>query len=189
MFADVAGFTSRSESLDIEDVGAFLDPVHRLAAAEVTRFGGTIAKFIGDGVMALFGAPTTYEDDAERCVRASFAIQEELSRRRLDDESTVHVRIGIATGRVLVRYSESGQVDAVGDTVNTAARLESAAPVDGVIVGSRTYDATRDTVHYRAAAPIVAKGKSVPLVAWVAEAIAENPSPTPALWRCLSQAG
>ena len=174
MFADVAGFTSRSESLDIEDVGAFLDPFHRLAAAEVERYGGIVAKFIGDGVMALFGASTTHEDDPERCVRASLSIQHELARSRLVDTSTVRVRIGVASGEVLVRYLENGQTDAIGDTVNTAARLEAAAPVDGVIVGEATYKATRGVVRYRPANPILAKGKSNPVAAWVAEAIAET---------------
>lgn len=109
MFADVAGFTSRSESLDIEDVGAFLDPFHQLAATEVERYGGIVAKFIGDGVMALFGASTTHEDDPERCVRASLSIQHELARSRLVDTSTVRVRIGVASGEVLVRISKTGR--------------------------------------------------------------------------------
>ena len=180
MFADVAGFTSRSESLDIEDVGAFLDPFHQLAATEVERYGGIVAKFIGDGVMALFGASTTHEDDPERCVRASLSIQHELARSRLVDTSTVRVRIGVASGEVLVRYLENGQTDAIGDTVNTAARLEAAAPVDGVIVGEATYKATRGVVRYRPADPILAKGKSNPVAAWVAEAIAETPIGEPA---------
>jgi len=71
LFADVVGFTSRSESLDVEDVGAFLAPFHRIATEQVEQFGGVIAKFIGDGVMALFGAPVAHEDDSERAVRAA----------------------------------------------------------------------------------------------------------------------
>ena len=125
LFADVVGFTSRSESLDVEDVGALLEPYHRLVATEVLRWGGTVTKFIGDGVMALFGAPNAHEDDPRRAVRAALAIQSELARQRnRGRHAEVHARIGITTGQVLLRMSGPGQTDAIGDVVNTAARLE-----------------------------------------------------------------
>jgi class 3 adenylate cyclase/tetratricopeptide (TPR) repeat protein len=201
MFADVVGFTSRSESLDVEDVGAFLEPYHRLIAAEVERYGGTIAKLIGDGVMALFGAPVAHEDDAERAVRAALAIQHELACRREQQASTVHTRIGVTTGQVLLRLADTGQVDAIGDTVNTAARLESAAPVDGVLVGERTQRATRHAIEYRDVEPVHAKGKTDALRAFTAQGLrrATDDARPPAapfvgreqeldrLWSCLEQ--
>ena len=169
LFGDVVGFTSRSESLDIEDVGAFLAPFHRIATEQVERFGGVIAKFIGDGVMALFGAPVAHEDDSERAVRAALAVQQQLDTLREErPQLALHVRIGITTGQVLLRFGDDGRVDGVGDAVNTAARLESAAPVDGVLVGARTRRATAGRIEYDEVAPVRAKGKSRPLAAAVA---------------------
>ena len=169
LFADLAGFTSRSEGQDIEDVQALLDRYHLLSRHEIERHGGTIAKFIGDGVMALFGAPVAHEDDSERAVRGALAIQAAVGEQRSEDPAfDVHVRVGIATGEVLV--TTLGQsVDAVGDVVNTAARLESAAPRDGVLVADAAYRVTTDTVEYSSeATPITAKGKSEPVTAWIA---------------------
>src|SRR3954452_589041 len=169
LFADGVGFTRRSESLDIEDVGAFLAPFHRIAAEHVQRFGGVIAKFIGDGVMAVFGAPVAHEDDPERAVRAALEIQRQLQALREElPRLALHVRIGITTGQVLLRLGDDGSVDGVGDAVNTAARLESAAPVDGVLVGARTRRAIAGHIEYEQVAPVRAKGKSRPLAAAVA---------------------
>ena len=169
LFADVVGFTSRSEDLDIEDVGAFLAPFHRIAREQVEQFGGVIAKFIGDGVMAIFGAPVAHEDDAERAVRAALEIQQRLQVLRAEQPRlALHVRIGVQTGKVLLRFEQGGGVDCVGDTVNTAARLEAAAPVDRVLVGERARRATSGRVEYDEVAPVLAKGKSRPLVAAVA---------------------
>ena len=169
LFADVVGFTSRSESLDIEDVGAFLEPFHRIAADEVTRHGGTVAKFIGDGVMAVFGAPTASEDDPERAVRAALEIQRRLESLRVERPLLeLHVRVGITTGQVLLRFDEVGGVDGVGDAVNTAARLESAAPIDAVLVGDRTRRSTVGRIEYGEVISVQAKGKSRPLLAAVA---------------------
>ena len=82
LFADLVGFTSRSERMDVEDVRGTLQPYHRLLRGELERFGGTVEKFIGDAVMALFGAPTAHEDDPERAVRAALAIQDAIARLR-----------------------------------------------------------------------------------------------------------
>jgi class 3 adenylate cyclase len=167
LFADLVGFTSRAERLDPEDVRALLDPYWQHLRAELERFGGTVEKFIGDAVMALFGAPLAHEDDPERAVRAALAIRDWV-RETGDD---LHVRIAVNTGEALVllgaRPSE-GEGMAAGDVVNTAARLQSAAPVNGVLVGESTYRATRHAIDYERAEPVVAKGKSEPLAVWEA---------------------
>ena len=112
LFADLVGFTSRAESLDPEDVEAILGPYHERLRSELERFGGTVEKFIGDAVMALFGAPVAHEDDAERAVRAALAI-----RDWADEQGKLEVRIGITTGEALVSLDarpEAGQGMASG---------------------------------------------------------------------------
>src|ERR671923_321291 len=143
LFADLVGFTARAEHLDPEDVEAILRPYHERLRSELERFGGTVEKFIGDAVMALFGAPTAHEDDPERAVRAALAIRDWAT-----EEGGLQVRIGITTGEALValdaRLSE-GEGMASGDVVNTAARLQSAAPENGIIVDATTQRATERT--------------------------------------------
>jgi class 3 adenylate cyclase/tetratricopeptide (TPR) repeat protein len=166
LFADLVGFTARAEQLDPEDVRALLAPYHAHLRAELERFGGTVEKFIGDAVMALFGAPTAHEDDPERAVRAALEI-----RDWANEQDDLQVRIAVNTGEALValgaRASE-GEGMAAGDVVNTAARLQSAAPVNGVLVGQTTYRATNDAIDYREAEPVEAKGKSEPIRVWEA---------------------
>ena len=167
LFADLVGFTSRAESLDPEDVEAILRPYHDRLRSELERHGGTVEKFIGDAVMALFGAPTTHEDDPERAVRAGLAIRDWAR-----EEGELEVRIGITTGEVLVSLGarpEAGEGMASGDVVNTAARLESAAPTNGVLVDETTYRATREVIDYAEAEPVTAKGKVDPLTVWEAQ--------------------
>src|SRR5438094_4709394 len=166
LFADLVGFTARSEQLDPEDVAAVLRPYHERLRSELERFGGTVEKFIGDAVMALFGAPVAHEDDPERAVRAALAIRDWAR-----EEESVQVRIAVNTGEALVNLDarpESGEGMAAGDVINTTARLQSAAPVNGVLVGEATYRATRTTIDYRNTAPVAAKGKTDPLVVWEA---------------------
>ena len=166
LFADLVGFTSRAELLDPEDVRALLSPFYERLRTELERFGGTVEKFIGDAVMALFGAPVTHEDDAERAVRAALAIREWAR-----GQARIQVRLGVNTGEALVllgaRPSE-GEGMAAGDVVNTAARLQAGAPVNGVLVGERTFRETRAVIEYRAAAPVAAKGKRDPVPVWEA---------------------
>src|SRR5213595_757115 len=122
LFADLVGFTSRAESLDPEDVEAILSPYHERLRSELERHGGTVEKFIGDAVMALFGAPVAHEDDPERSVRAALAIRDWAR-----EEAELEVRIGVTTGEALVTLeAREGEGMAAGDVVNTAARLESA---------------------------------------------------------------
>jgi class 3 adenylate cyclase/tetratricopeptide (TPR) repeat protein len=168
LFADLVGFTSRAERLDPEDVRALLGPYHARLRAELERFGGTVEKFIGDAVMALFGAPVAHEDDPERAVRAALAIREWVL-----EDGEPHLRIGVNTGEALVTLGArpaAGEGMAAGDVVNSAARLQTAAPVNGILVGEATCRATRHLFDYREAGPVEAKGKEEPLAAW--EAIA-----------------
>jgi class 3 adenylate cyclase len=163
VFVDLVGFTSRSERLDPEDVRAFLMPYHDFVRREFESFGGVVEKFIGDAIVAVFGAPTAYGDDAERAVRAALAV-----RDGVDD---VQVRIAVNTGEALVTLGarpELGEAMVAGDVVNTASRLQSAAPVGGVIVGRETHATTRDAIEYEPAAPVEAKGKTEPVEAWLA---------------------
>jgi class 3 adenylate cyclase len=165
LFADLVGFASRAEQLDPEDVRALLAPYWQRLRAELERFGGTVEKFIGDAVMALFGAPAAHEDDPERAVRAALAIRDWAR-----DEG-LQVRIAVTTGEALVMLGAqpaAGEGMATGDVVTTAARLQEAAPVNGVIVGEQTYRATRHVIDYRPAEAVQAKGKAAPVPVWEA---------------------
>jgi class 3 adenylate cyclase/tetratricopeptide (TPR) repeat protein len=167
LFADLVGFTSRSEQLDPEDVRAFLSPYYARLRTELERFGGTVEKFIGDAVMALFGAPVAHEDDPERAVRAALAIRDWV----LERERGLQVRIAVNTGEVLVALgarASQGEGMASGDVVNTTARLQTAAPVNGILVGEATYRATSEVISYRATEAVTAKGKALPVPAWEA---------------------
>jgi class 3 adenylate cyclase len=161
VFVDLVGFTSQAEKLDPEDVRALLGPYHNAVREELESFGGIVEKFIGDAVMAVFGAPTAFGDDAERAVRAALAVRE-----RVDG-----VRIAVNTGEALVTLGarpSHGEAMVAGDVVNTAARLEQAAPVNGVLVGDVTYRATQGVIEYIPADPVDARGKAMPVTAWIA---------------------
>src|SRR6266478_7625259 len=164
LFADLVGFTSRAEQLDPEDVRAVLAPYWERLRSELERFGGTVEKFIGDAVMALFGAPVSREDDPERAVRAALAIRDWIG-----EEGELQVRIAVNTGEALVNLAarpEAGEGMAAGDVVNTAARLQSAAPVNGILVGETTYRATAETIDYSELPAVEAKGKEARIPVW-----------------------
>src|SRR5579862_8315268 len=166
VFADLVGFTSRAEELDPEDVEAILTPYHELLRAELERRGGTVEKFIGDAVMAVFGAPIVHEDDPERAVRAALAIRDGIVA-----DGALEVRIGVNMGEALVNLDarpEAGEGMVAGDVVNTGARLQAAAPTNGILVGEATYRSTAAAIDYRERDPVEAKGKAQPLPAWVA---------------------
>ena len=172
LFCDLVGSTARADGADPEDVQATLGPYHVRLRTELDRFGATVEKFIGDAVMAVFGTPVAHEDDAERAVRAGLRILAAIAdlnaaRPGLDLE----VRIGIASGEGLVRLGtrpELGQGVVVGDVVNTAARLQTAAPPGGVVVGELTHRLTVDDFDYQGLAPVMVKGKAGPLSVWQA---------------------
>ena len=147
LFADLVGFTSRAEQMDPEDVRAILEPYHGHLRRELERYGGTVEKFIGDAVMALFGAPVAHEDDPERAVRAALAIRDWVG-----EQDELQLRIAITTGEALVALGArpaEGEGMASGDVVNTAARLQAAAPVNGILVDETTYRATSPAIDYR----------------------------------------
>jgi class 3 adenylate cyclase len=165
LFADLVGFTSRAERMDPEDVEVELSRYHTQVRGDLERHGGTVEKFIGDAVMAVFGAPAAHEDDPERSVRAALAVRSWAQAEGLE------VRIGVNTGEALVKLEarpESGEGMAAGDVVNTAARLQAAAPENGILVGSWTYQATRQVIDYREVPAVQAKGKAEPVAAWEA---------------------
>src|SRR5687768_12006153 len=140
LFADVVGFTARAERMDPEEVRRFIQPLHARLRSELERHGGTVEKFIGDAVMALFGAPSAHEDDPERAVRAALAIVAALA-----EQGEVEVRIGITTGEALIALGarpQAGEGVASGDVVNTASRPQAAAPAGGILVDATPYRAT-----------------------------------------------
>ena len=167
LFADLVGFTSQAERMDPEDVRELLSPYYNRLRGELEHFGGTVEKFIGDAVMALFGAPRAHEDDPERAVRAALAIRDWVR-----EEERLQVRIAVNTGEALVTLdarAAEGEGMAAGDVVNTTARLQTAAPVNGILVGETTYRATRHVVEYAEAPPVEAKGKDEPIAVWEAQ--------------------
>ena len=165
LFCDLVGFTAESEQADPEDVRSRLRPYHQLLRDRIEAYGGVVEKFIGDAVMAVFGAPVAHEDDAERAVRAGLSILESLDELGAAG-SALDVRIGVNTGEALVSLDarpERGEGIVTGDVVNTAARIQTSAPVNGVAVGDGTYRATERVFEWEELEPIDAKGKSAPV--------------------------
>jgi class 3 adenylate cyclase len=179
LFADLVGFTARAERLDPEDVRAILTPYFARVRREIESFGGTVEKFIGDAVMAVFGAPVVHGDDPERAVRAALAMCSAVQELNRDDpELELKIRIAVNTGEALVSLAASvtqGEGVVAGDVVNTASRLQEAAPVNGILVGEETYRATRSVIRYQDAEPVVAKGKQEPVRVWRALAASAGP--------------
>jgi class 3 adenylate cyclase/tetratricopeptide (TPR) repeat protein len=170
LFCDLVGFTSRAEDMDPEDVHRLLRTYYASVRGEFERLGGTVAKFIGDAVFVLYGAPRAHEDDPERAVRAALAALDAVAElNAADPDLDLHVHIGVTTGEALITPGaapdESGGL-AWGDTLNTAARLEAAAPADTILVDDATYRATRHVIEYGPAGSIHAKGKAEPVAVW-----------------------
>ncbi|WP_428963219.1 adenylate/guanylate cyclase domain-containing protein [Micromonospora fluostatini] len=169
LFGDLSDFTSWSEDLDPERVGAVTDRVLAALAGAVKTFGGHVDKLTGDGIMAVFGAPVAHEDDAERAVRAALSMQRAV-RRVLDDErgggAPLGLRVGLNTGDVIAGIQAAIEYTVIGDTVNTAARLADAAAVGAVYAGGRTAAATRHVASWRALRPLRLKGKREPVEAY-----------------------
>ncbi|MEA2486306.1 MAG: hypothetical protein QOD46_1417, partial [Actinomycetota bacterium] len=169
LFVDLVGFTARSHGADPEDVRAALVPYHSLLKREIESFGGTVEKFIGDAVMAVFGAPVAHEDDAERAVRSALRIVEAIADLNERSALDLSVRSAVNTGEGLVALaarSEAGESMVTGDVVNTASRLQNVAPVNGVVVGEITYRSTKDVMDYQPLEPVTVKGKPGPVKVW-----------------------
>jgi len=167
LFADLVGFTTISESRDAEDVRELLERYFALSRETIGRYGGTIEKFIGDAVMAVWGTPIAKEDDAERAVRAALDLVDAV--RRLGEAAGVPdlaLRAGVLTGEAAVTLGASDMGMVAGDLVNTASRLQSAAMPGTVLVGDSTRRASGDAIAYEAVADQVLKGKELPVAAW-----------------------
>ena len=171
LFADLSGYTAVSERMDPESVKALVDDALKRLGDEVARYGGTVDKYIGDNVMAIFGAPVAHEDDEERAVRAALGMQAAMDGINADmtarHGASLQLRVGINTGEVLAGAVGDGYT-VIGDTVNVAARLQAAGRPGAVTVGERTYRATSSEVQYRQLDPLHLKGKAEPVPAWEA---------------------
>jgi class 3 adenylate cyclase/tetratricopeptide (TPR) repeat protein len=169
LFADLVGFTGMAADQDPEDTREFLTRYFDLTRTVIERYGGTVEKFIGDAVMAVWGAPTAHEDDAERAVRAALEIVNGVPA--LDDKLAVQVRAGLLTGEAAVTLGATGQGMVAGDLVNTASRLQSVAPPGSVLVGESTFHAASGVIGFEEAGDQVLKGKQAPVPAWRATAV------------------
>jgi class 3 adenylate cyclase/tetratricopeptide (TPR) repeat protein len=172
LFVDLVDFTSRSDQADPEDVRAMLVPYDTRVKSEIESFGGVVEKFIGDAVMAVFGAPVSHGDDAERAVRAGLRVLDAVEDLNREDPALdLTVRAAVNTGEAIVdarQQPDAAQGLAHGDVVNTASRLQTGAPPGALVVGEETFRATRSVIGYAPVEPIQAKGKREPLAAWLA---------------------
>jgi class 3 adenylate cyclase/tetratricopeptide (TPR) repeat protein len=170
VYSDLKGSTTLGEQLDTESVREVLNVYFREMKAVLERHGGTVEKFIGDAVMAVFGLPRLHEDDALRAVRAAAEMQSTLQRVNDQLEARWGVRLenrtGVNTGEVVAGDATPGQRLVTGDTVNTAARLEQAAPTLEVLIGEPTYRLVKDAVKVEAVEPLSLKGKAEPVPAY-----------------------
>ena len=162
LFADLVGFTTLAEGRDAEDTRELLSAYFDLSRDVIGRYGGTIEKFIGDAVMAVWGAPTAHEDDAERAVRAALDLVDAV--RTLGP--TVQARAGVLTGEAAVTLGATNQGMVAGDLVNTASRLQSAAAPGTVLVGEATHRAASNAIVFEEAGEQALKGKTSPIPAW-----------------------
>ena len=169
LFGDLSDFTAWAEELDPERVGAVTSRLMSALSEAVTEVGGHVDKLTGDGIMAVFGAPTAHEDDPQRGVHAAYAMQH-VVRRLVAAESgggrALGLRVGLNTGEVLAGVQAGMSYTVVGDTVNTAARLSDAAGVGAVWAGRDTALATMDIASWRALPPLRLKGKREPVAAY-----------------------
>src|ERR1043165_2894190 len=175
LFVDLVDSTARADKADPEDVREVLNAYHREAKQCIEQYGGGVEKLIGGAVMAVFGAPIAHGDDAERAVRAGLRVLEAIGR--LDLAARAAVNTGDAI--VSIEQMRSGEALATGDVVNTAARLQNAAPAGRVVVGADTYRATLQTIRYEPLDAVDAKGKAEPVEAWLAIEPSAAPPPRP----------
>jgi class 3 adenylate cyclase/tetratricopeptide (TPR) repeat protein len=175
VFTDVVGSTPLGERLDPEALRRVMSRYFERMREIVERHRGTVEKFIGDAVMAVFGIPTVHEDDALRAVRAAVEMRDELSRlnRELQAERgvTIAMRTGVNTGEVVAGDPSRGQVLATGDAINTAARLEQAAGPGEILLGGPTHRLVRDAVRTEPVEPLALKGKAEPVAAFRLQAV------------------
>ena len=170
VFTDVTGSTALGEQLDPEAMRRVMDRYFAEMRTVLERHGGTVEKFIGDAVMAVFGIPVVHEDDALRALRAASEMRERLaalnSELSAERGVTIAVRTGVNTGEVVAGDPGQGQAFATGDAVNVAARLEQAAAPGQILIGPQTHRLVREAVRAEAVAPLDLKGKAEPVEAW-----------------------
>ncbi len=166
LFVDLVGFTALAEDRDPETVRELLGKYFELAGEVIARYGGTIEKFIGDAVMAMWGAPTAFEDDAERAVRAALDVVDAIPSLGLGAGLELRARAGIMTGEAAVTLGASGQGMVAGDLVNTASRLQSVAPPGAVLVGETAREAAGPAIAFEPAGETLLKGKTSPVPAF-----------------------
>jgi class 3 adenylate cyclase/tetratricopeptide (TPR) repeat protein len=162
LFADLVGFTPFAEERDSEDVRDTLTRYFDMSREVIERYGGTVEKFIGDAVMAVWGAPTAHEDDAERSVRAALDLVDAVEGLGRG----IQARAGVLTGEATVTIGATNQGMVAGDIVNTASRLQSVAPPGSVLVGEATHRAASKAIAFEAAGDQLLKGKQAPVPAW-----------------------
>lgn len=176
LFADIVGFTTLSEHADPEQVKRLVDGVFQRLVEDVVLFGGHVDKIIGDCIVALFGAPVTHDDDAERAVRAGLKMHQSLMEHNRQIGSDLQMRIGINTGEVLVgALRAGGAYTAMGDVVNTASRLQTEAPPGRVLVGQPTKVLTDRPIRYSWFATLTPRGREQSIDAWLAEEVSLRP--------------
>ncbi|MEE6260557.1 adenylate/guanylate cyclase domain-containing protein [Plantactinospora sonchi] len=171
LFVDLIDFTPYVERADPELVRKMQTSFFSAARRVIGHYGGVVEKYIGDAVMALFGAPVATETDALRCVRAGLELQRVLTRLTPTGADHLRFRVGVATGEALVDVAaarDGGQAIVAGDVVNTASRMQSVAPPGGVLVCGTTYALTRDAIRYDAREPVTLRGRSTPTEVWLA---------------------
>jgi class 3 adenylate cyclase len=172
LFGDLVGFTTLSESRDAEDVRELLSGYFELCRTVINRYGGTVEKFIGDAVMAVWGVPAAHEDDAERAVRAGLEIVTAIAAMGADLQAPdLKMRVGIVTGEVAVTLGATGQGMVAGDAVNTASRVQSAATPGRVWVDDTTRSLSSAAISFADAGAHFFKGKGMPVQLWEAGAV------------------
>ncbi len=173
LFADLVGFTSLSDLRDAEDVRELLSRYFDTARTVITRYGGTVEKFIGDAVMAVWGAETIQEDDAERAVRAALELVDAVAVFGEEVGATgLRARAGVLTGEAAVSIGAVGEGMLAGDLVNTASRVQSTAEPGMVYVGDATRQATEAAIVYEDRGTHLLKGKAEPVRLWRAQRVA-----------------
>ncbi len=171
LFIDLINFTPYVERADPELVRQMQTGFFSAARRAIGQYGGVVEKYIGDAVMALFGAPVATETDALRCVRAGLELQRVLAGYASTGADGLRFRVGVATGEALVDVAaarDGGQAIVAGDVVNTASRMQSVAPPGGVLVCGTTHGLTRDAIRYAEQSPVTLRGRSSPTEVWLA---------------------